>query len=129
VFGAIAGGIFIQVMAPILIILAGLGVYWMRRETRKPVAIQADFQPFPRGNTAPPADEISNYLLEPLSSREIEVLVLIDEGLTNQQIAMRLSVAQSTVKTHINNIYGKLGVQSRVQAVNRARDLNLIQTQ
>ncbi len=82
-----------------------------------------------RANTTPPADEISNYLLEPLSSREIEVLVLIDEGLTNQQIAMRLSVAQSTVKTHINNIYSKLGVQSRVQAVNRARDLHLIQTQ
>jgi DNA-binding CsgD family transcriptional regulator len=129
VFGAIAGGIFIQVMAPILIILAGFGVYWMRHETRKPAAIQVNSQSSPRVNTAPPADEISNYNLEPLSSREIEVLVLIDEGLTNQQIAMRLSVAQSTVKTHINNIYGKLGVQSRVQAVNRARDLRLIQTQ
>ena len=52
--------------------------------------------------------------------RELEVLRLIDAGLSNQQIADKLSVAPSTVKTHINNIYGKLGVQTRVQAVTRA---------
>jgi LuxR family maltose regulon positive regulatory protein len=67
-------------------------------------------------------------LVEPLSVRELEVLRLIDAGLSNQQIADKLSVAPSTVKTHINNIYGKLGVQTRVQAVTRARELNLLDT-
>jgi LuxR family maltose regulon positive regulatory protein len=51
---------------------------------------------------------------------------LIDAGLTNQQIADRLSIAPSTVKTHINNIYGKLWVETRVQELNPARGLNLM---
>ena len=51
---------------------------------------------------------------------------MIAAGLSNQEIADRLVVAYSTVKTHINNIYNKLGVNSRVQAVTRARELNLL---
>lgn len=65
-------------------------------------------------------------LVEPLSEREIEVLQLIADGLANAEIADRLFIAVGTVKRHINNIYGKLGVQSRTQAVARARDLNLL---
>jgi LuxR family maltose regulon positive regulatory protein len=67
-------------------------------------------------------------LIEPLSERELEVLALIADGLKNQEIADNLTVALSTVKTHINNIYGKLGVSSRVQAVTRAQELGLIET-
>ena len=62
----------------------------------------------------------------PLSERELEVLRMIDAGLSNQEIADRLVVAYSTVKTHINNLYNKLGVNSRVQAVTRARELKLL---
>jgi LuxR family maltose regulon positive regulatory protein len=65
-------------------------------------------------------------LIEPLSDRELEVLRLIADGYSNQEIAARLVVALSTIKTHINNIYGKLGVQSRTQALARARTLNLL---
>lgn len=65
-------------------------------------------------------------LIEPLSERELEVLRLIAAGCSNQEIAARLVVALSTIKTHINNIYGKLGVQSRTQALARARTLNLL---
>lgn len=65
-------------------------------------------------------------LIEPLSDRELEVLLLIADGYANQEIAQRLVVALSTVKTHINNIYGKLGVQSRTQALARARALGLL---
>jgi LuxR family maltose regulon positive regulatory protein len=65
-------------------------------------------------------------LVEPLSGRELEILRLIAEGLTNQAIADRLIVAVSTVKKHVNNIYGKLDVQSRTQALARARDLHLL---
>lgn len=61
-----------------------------------------------------------------LSEREIEVLCLVAEGLTNQQIADRLVISLPTVKTHIGNIFNKLGVSNRTQAVNRAQVLGLI---
>ncbi|HEX9075867.1 MAG TPA: LuxR C-terminal-related transcriptional regulator, partial [Anaerolineae bacterium] len=63
---------------------------------------------------------------EPLSERELAVLRLIAEGLSNQEIADRMVVAVSTVKTHINNIYGKLGVANRIQALARVRELKLL---
>jgi LuxR family maltose regulon positive regulatory protein len=65
-------------------------------------------------------------LIEPLSPRELEVLALVAAGLSNQHIADRLIVSISTVKKHINNIYGKLDVLSRTQALKRARELGLI---
>jgi LuxR family maltose regulon positive regulatory protein len=65
-------------------------------------------------------------LVEPPSERELEVLRLITAGLSNQEIADQLVVALSTVKWHINNLYGKLGVGSRTQAVARARELHLL---
>ena len=61
-----------------------------------------------------------------MSEREREVLRLIADGLSNQEIADRLVVAVSTVKTHINNVYAKLGVRSRTQAAARARELDLL---
>ena len=65
-------------------------------------------------------------LVEPLSERELEVLQLIAEGLTNREIAERLFLSLNTIKVHSRNIYGKLGVNSRTQAVNRARDLGVL---
>jgi LuxR family transcriptional regulator, maltose regulon positive regulatory protein len=66
-------------------------------------------------------------MLDPLSQRELEVMHAIAAGLKNREIADRLFISLSTVKTHINNIYGKLGVTNRVQAVERARALNLLE--
>ena len=68
----------------------------------------------------------SAEMVEPLSERELEVLELIAEGLTNQQIASRLFLSLNTVKAHARNIYGKLGVRSRTQAVARARALGIL---
>ena len=65
-------------------------------------------------------------LEEPLSSRELEVLDLIAAGLTNQQIAARLYVSPHTVKSHARNIYAKLGVSSRTQAIAKGRALGLL---
>jgi ATP/maltotriose-dependent transcriptional regulator MalT len=68
----------------------------------------------------------SHNRTEPLSDRELEVLRLIAGGHSNQAIADMLIIAISTVKRHINNIYGKLAVQSRTQALMRARELQLL---
>lgn len=64
-----------------------------------------------------PAESTSAELVEPLSERELEVLQLIAEGLSNQEIANRLYLSLHTVKVHARNIFGKLGVSSRTQAV------------
>ncbi|MEJ2559207.1 MAG: response regulator transcription factor, partial [Anaerolineae bacterium] len=62
----------------------------------------------------------------PLSERELEVLQLIAEGLTNPEIASRLFLSLHTVKAHARNIYGKLGVHNRTGAVTRARALGVL---
>ncbi|MGD0619232.1 MAG: response regulator transcription factor [Bryobacteraceae bacterium] len=66
---------------------------------------------------APPAFET---LAEPLSDRELEVLGLLVEGLSNKLIAHRLFISEHTVKTHVTSILAKLGVSSRTEAVSQA---------
>jgi LuxR family maltose regulon positive regulatory protein len=61
-----------------------------------------------------------------LSQREFEVLDLLDRGLSNQQIAEEIVVTEGTVKRHVHNIFQKLDVHSRTQALARARHLNLL---
>jgi ATP/maltotriose-dependent transcriptional regulator MalT len=61
-----------------------------------------------------------------LTPRELEVLALIAAGLTNEQIAARLVIAKGTVKKHIDNLYAKLEVRTRTQAVAQARRLGLL---
>ena len=65
-------------------------------------------------------------LIEPLSPRELEILQLIAQGLSNREIGERLFLALSTVKGHNQNIFGKLEVQRRTEAVARARKLGLL---
>ena len=65
-------------------------------------------------------------LLEPLSHRELEVLHLIAQGLSNQEIGERLVLALDTVKGHNRSIFGKLQVQRRTEAIARARELGLL---
>jgi len=76
--------------------------------------------PVPGGSPGPPPDG--------LTQREAEVLALIGEGLSNQEIATGLHVSEATVKTHINNIFSKTGVRDRAQAVRYAFSHGLTQT-
>ncbi len=75
---------------------------------------------------APPARAPEDSLPEPLSEREREILQLVALGLSNAEIAARLSLAQGTVKNYVTTILQKLGARDRTQAALRARELGLI---
>jgi DNA-binding NarL/FixJ family response regulator len=74
----------------------------------------------------PAARSINVGLPEPLSEREIEVLKLLAQGLSNKEIAEQLYLAEGTVKNYVSNVLSKLGVTDRTQAALRARELNLL---
>ena len=78
----------------------------------------SDPEPQPSPGPAEPPDG--------LTAREIEVLVLIAEGLNNQEIARKLHVSTATVKTHINNLFAKTGLKDRAQAVRYAYGKGLV---
>jgi LuxR family maltose regulon positive regulatory protein len=71
-----------------------------------------------------PASETT--LIEPLSERELEILRLLKTELSGPEIASELTIALSTVRTHTKSIYGKLNVNKRRAAVNRAEELDII---
>ncbi len=75
---------------------------------------------------APAARPPEEGLPEPLSEREKEILALLAQGLSNREIAARLSLAQGTVKNYVTNILQKLGARDRTQAALRARELGLL---
>jgi LuxR family transcriptional regulator, maltose regulon positive regulatory protein len=87
------------------------------------VALNQELTPLP--DAAEPA-ALESALVEPLSERELDVLRLVAAGEPNAEIARQLYLSLSTVKWHTSNIYGKLGVSSRSQAVARARSLGLL---
>ena len=78
---------------------------------------------FEQEAATPATDE---HLAEPLSERELEVLALIAAGESNREIAARLFVSTSTVKSHVNNLFRKLHARNRTQATARAREMNLL---
>jgi LuxR family maltose regulon positive regulatory protein len=83
-----------------------------------------DTKPEPAG--PPSAQASESDWIEPLSEREIEVLALVAEGLTNQEIASRLFLSHHTIKAHTRNIFGKLDVHNRTEAVARGRSLGIL---
>jgi LuxR family transcriptional regulator, maltose regulon positive regulatory protein len=85
-------------------------------------ACEAEEQKSEDTSSRPPAQS----LLEPLSQREVEVLRLMAQGLSNQEMSERLFLALDTVKGHNRKIFGKLQVQRRTEAVARARELGLL---
>jgi LuxR family maltose regulon positive regulatory protein len=89
----------------------------------KPVSKPAS-APVPR-TMEPPLPE-SDVPIEALSERELEVLRLIAQGYSNQQIADQLYISLNTTKTHVKNILGRLQVENRTQAAARARELGVL---
>lgn len=86
-----------------------IGVYYLKKNPPKPEV----------------AKNIPNEKLG-ISAREMEVIELLAQGLSNKEIANELYVSQNTVKTHLSHIFSKLHAKRRTQAIQRARELNLI---
>jgi len=111
----------------IAVIFTGLGI-WLALKLTKPKVhtIIVEKEVFkPAGNGAFRVNE-HELTKTGLSARELEVLQLIAEGLSNQEIAARLFVSLNTIKTHSSRIFEKLDVKRRTQAIEKAKRLNLI---
>jgi DNA-binding CsgD family transcriptional regulator len=110
----------------IALIFTVLGI-WLALKLTKPkvetIVIEKEV-PAPAGNRFAFNEKAMNDLN--LSKRELEVLELIAEGLSNQEIAARLFVSLNTIKTHSSRIFEKLDVKRRTQAIEKAKRLNLI---
>lgn len=87
---------------------------WQSPERNDPAATPV------KGKAAP-------VLIESLSKREMDILGLMAEGLSNKEIALRLEITEGTVKIHAYHIYGKLQVKRRVQAISKARELRILE--
>lgn len=72
------------------------------------------------------APRTADPLAEPLSEREVEILRLVAGGASNKEIAEKLVIAEGTVKNHVTNILGKLGVRDRTQAALKVKELGLV---
>jgi ATP/maltotriose-dependent transcriptional regulator MalT len=76
--------------------------------------------------TLPPAARHEEPLIESLTARELDVLGLVADGLPNREIAAALAISEHTVKFHLASIFGKLGVSTRTEAVQRGLRLGVI---
>jgi LuxR family maltose regulon positive regulatory protein len=93
---------------------------------KKTEYIQTVLAAFPIEESSTMPREVGGEWIEPLSNRELEVLQLIAEGLTNQEVGSKLFLSLNTVKVHTRNIFSKLRVNNRTQAVSKARALGLL---
>lgn len=106
------GELYVAVVA---VLFAGLGAWVGRRLTLGTRPPEAGF----RENR-----KAIEYL--GISDRELELLHLLAQGCSNKEIARRASISTNTVKTHLSNLYGKLEVSRRTQAVRKARELRIL---
>jgi NarL family two-component system response regulator LiaR len=106
----------------IAVIFTGLGI-WLATKIVKPKVTIVEKEIY-----AKPPFSVNKKELEllNLSKRELEVLQLMAEGLSNKEIADRLFVSLSTIKTHSNNLFDKMSVERRTQAIDKAKRLGII---
>ncbi len=115
---------FEMYIGAVAIIFTALGI-WLALKLSKPKTIVVEKEVFLERNDAFVPNTALITKLE-LSKRELEILQLLAQGLSNQEIAAKIFVSLSTVKTHNQNLFEKLDVKRRTQAVEKARRLNLI---
>ena len=110
----------------IAIIFTGLGI-WLALKLSKPKVetVVVEKEVYVQRNENFVLDTSLVAQLE-LSKRELEILNLLAQGHSNQEIAAKLFISLSTVKTHIQNLFEKLEVKRRIQAIEKAKRLNLI---
>ena len=116
--GYLLKDVSIQELAEAIRTVMGGGVLIEPSVARKVVA------EFARMTSSSP--KAASNLDEPLSEREIDILRLLSQGLTNREIAQRLYLAEGTVKNYVTNILAKIGARDRTQAALRARELGLL---
>lgn len=92
-----------------------------------PVFVDSTLHAFPKLRRTAPGKSFNNQLPEPLTDREIDILRLLDSSKSSNEIADELVVAVSTIRTHIKNIYRKLEVNHRIDAIQKATKLGIIQ--
>ncbi len=109
----------------IAIVFVAVGIWIGLRWSAPPVRPKMVSEPIPALSVSPLPDQ---QVLERLgiSSRELEVLIHLSKGLSNDEIASQLFVSTNTIKTHLGNLYTKLDVKRRTQAIEKARLLGLI---
>ena len=113
-YALILGNVKIEfIIAIIAIVFFFIGVYLNKKSLHKPIEIST---------------EINHKKIKELeiSKREYEVLQSISEGLSNKEIADKLFVSESTIKTHVSNLLIKLNAKRRTQALQIAKDYNII---
>ena len=102
------------IVAVMAIVFFFLGIYFRGRWQKQPDEFQTN--------------DIDHNKIKDLgiSQRELDVLQELANGLSNKEIAEKLFVSESTVKTHVSNLYSKLGVKKRPQAINLSKELKLV---
>lgn len=102
------------------VILIALGIY-LGGNIKKDKIVKVEVE------VAPPIEvDLERIQHLGISQRELEVLELISNGLSNQEIGEKLFVSESTIKTHVSNLFVKLDVKRRTQAVTRAKEWRII---
>lgn len=118
------GDVKLEVIVAIVAVIFFFAGLYINYQSQKKQATQPAAAPTPTAN--PIAIDYEQVKKLGLTQREHEVLVKMAEGLSNQEIAAQLFLSESTVKTHVSNLFFKLDVKRRTQAVQVARALKVV---
>ncbi|WP_240421518.1 helix-turn-helix transcriptional regulator [Paenibacillus periandrae] len=116
-------GVFTEERLEVLDLMITRMVYLKSlKDSRKQISVPSDSSRSP----VDASTKASQSLVDPLTSRETEILYALSDGLSNKEIAYRFGITEATVKSHVFRLYGKLGVKRRGQAIAVARELQFI---